>query len=106
MAARKTANLAVKPAVSGMPASASRNSVITAAVSGEREASPAHCERWLASPSPSRTSGREGPPLPVPARGEGGEGEGAECVDPVVEKVKHGGRRPGAVARPEPDHTG
>ena len=28
---------------------------MTAAVTGERDASPAHCERWLASPSPSRT---------------------------------------------------
>jgi hypothetical protein len=58
MAARNTANFAVKPAVSGMPAKASRNRLITAAVSGDRDARPAHWDRWLASPSPSRTSVR------------------------------------------------
>ena len=55
MAARNTANFPVKPAVSGMPASASRNRLMTAAVSGDRDASPAHCDRCVASPSPSRT---------------------------------------------------
>ena len=55
MAARKTANLPVKPAVRGMPASASRNRLMTAAVNGDRDASPAHWDRCDASPSPSRT---------------------------------------------------
>ena len=31
---------------------------MSAAVSGDRDASPAHCDRWVASPSPSRTSVR------------------------------------------------
>ena len=55
-AAENTANLAVKPLVSGIPASASSRNAITPATTGERFANPAHCERWVASPSASRTS--------------------------------------------------
>ena len=54
-AAENTANLAVKPLVSGMPARPSSRNVITPATTGDRFASPAHCERWVASPSASRT---------------------------------------------------
>ena len=58
MAARNTANFPVNPAVSGIPASASRKRLMIAAVSGDREARPAHWDRCVASPSPSRTSVR------------------------------------------------
>ena len=55
-AAEKTANLPMKPLVSGMPANASRNNAKTAATIGDRRPSPAHCDRWVASPAESRTS--------------------------------------------------
>ena len=54
-AAENTANLPVKPEVSGIPAKASRKNVKTAASTGERRASPAHCDRCVASPALSRT---------------------------------------------------
>jgi hypothetical protein len=54
-AARNTANLAVNPLVSGTPAKAARKKVNTTAVTGDRLASPAHWERWVASPAASRT---------------------------------------------------
>ena len=55
MPAVKTANLPVKPLVSGMPAKASRNSAKALATSGERFPRPAHCDRCVASPVESRT---------------------------------------------------
>ena len=56
MAAWKTANFPMNPLVSGMPAKASRNSAKMPATSGDRLPSPAHRERWSASPPGSRTS--------------------------------------------------
>ena len=56
IAAPNTANLAMKPLVSGMPAKASRRKVKTPANSGERRPSPAQRDRCVASPSASRTS--------------------------------------------------
>src|SRR4051794_1442471 len=53
--AANTPNLAVKPLVSGIPANASRMNVNTAANSGERRPRPAQRDRWVASPSASRT---------------------------------------------------
>ena len=51
-----TANLPVKPLVSGMPANASRKNANMPATSGERRPRPAHRDRWVASPPESRTS--------------------------------------------------
>jgi hypothetical protein len=56
IAAPKIANLLVKPLVSGMPANASRMNEKTAANSGLLRPSPAQRDRWVASPSASRTS--------------------------------------------------
>ena len=55
-AAANTPNLAVKPLVNGIPANASRMNVNSAAYSGERRPRPAQRDRWVASPSASRTS--------------------------------------------------
>ena len=55
MPAANTANFAVKPLVSGMPARASRRNAMIPAVSGERLPRPAHCDRCVASPSAVRT---------------------------------------------------
>ncbi len=45
----------MKPAVSGMPAIDISRIAKMVATTGLRLASPDHCERWVASPSPSRT---------------------------------------------------
>ena len=54
-AAANTANLAVNPLVSGIPARASSRNVMIPAVIGERLDSPAHWDSCVASPSASRT---------------------------------------------------
>ena len=84
MAARNTANFPVKPAVSGMPASASRKSAITAAVSGDRDAEP----------RPLRQVRR----LAVAVADQREDGEGADRRQPVGQQVEHRGREAGAVA--------
>ena len=55
-AAENTTNLPTNPLVNGMPARANSKNVNTAASSGDRFASPAQADRWVASPPPSRTS--------------------------------------------------
>ena len=45
----------MKPLVSGMPAKASRKKANMSATNGDRRPSPAHRDRWLASPPVSRT---------------------------------------------------
>jgi hypothetical protein len=52
----KTAHLPVNPLVSGIPAIASRKKAKTPATTGDSLPSPAHRERWFASPPASRTS--------------------------------------------------
>ena len=55
-AAANTANLAVKPLVSGIPARASMRNVTAAATTGARFPRPAQADRCVASPSGPRTS--------------------------------------------------
>ena len=51
-----TAHFPAKPAVSGMPAMLSRKNANTPATMGASLPSPAHRDRWVASPPASRTT--------------------------------------------------
>ena len=56
IAAVKTLNFPMNPLVSGIPAKESMKTANSVATSGDFFASPAHFDRCVASPLPSRTS--------------------------------------------------